>query len=733
MRKTSHYHFEPAARLISAIGKDLIKDIPASIVELVKNSYDAEATRVDITFQRTHDNLHISINDNGHGMSIETIKNSWMVPGTSFKLEKNFSPNLNRPYQGRKGIGRYATAILGNLLELESVQNNTKTIAKIDWKEFERKEFLKDVNIELTTEASNLTSGTCLKISGGKEYSELLTEKVLDEIDFELQKLISPIKNKNQDDFDVYIHFINVYSGENDYKNRVNKIEQFSILDLFHYRLYGSISNEGHATIKYENHYSNPTQTENFDVFIPLQKNEKNCGEVEFDFRVYDKDRSGIDSLLSRKQGIEVLERAELKKLLNLHSGVGIYRNGFRIRPHGDSGFDWLRLDNRRVQSPSKRIGSDQTIGFITIEAEEYSHLEEKSARDGLKDSEHYERLKSLMKNVITELENRRTVYRQMYQKKKKLKTSVEYINSLTDFSSINKYVNLQLEDGLGKIKNNPEEIETVVKEIKESIASQVEKLTNEKEQNLKKITEIIAMYQGQATVGKIVTVVLHEGRNSVGYLFNQLPRIKKWIEPLLRKEEDNRLTEKIDSRLTSAVNQTISLENLFKKIEPLTRTRRSTAKTLNLHDIVKEIEILFEKILTENEIKIYNTIPKNTIIYGTLEDYRMSFTNLIENSIYWLKRTPMLDRKITISCEKVKNKLCIDIIDNGPGISETYITSGSIFEPGFSGKSEENEGTGLGLAISGEAISRNNGRLKAIYSENGAYFSIEIPFVEGE
>lgn len=60
-------YFEPTGRLIMSIGKDLIKDLPAAIVELVKNSYDADATNVQMIFKKNKDSVEIIVKDDGHG------------------------------------------------------------------------------------------------------------------------------------------------------------------------------------------------------------------------------------------------------------------------------------------------------------------------------------------------------------------------------------------------------------------------------------------------------------------------------------------------------------------------------------------------------------------------------------------------------------------------------------------------------------------------------------------
>ena len=100
-------------------------------------------------------------------------------------------------------------------------------------------------------------------------------------------------------------------------------------------------------------------------------------GEVKFDLKVYDRENRDLLNLLGRGNKYYNLNYTginEIKNILNDLSGVGVYRNGFRIRPLGDPGYDWLKLDQKRVQNPAMKIGLNQIIGLIEIESEEQSH-----------------------------------------------------------------------------------------------------------------------------------------------------------------------------------------------------------------------------------------------------------------------------------------------------------------------------------------------------------------------
>ena len=103
--------------------------------------------------------------------------------------------------------------------------------------------------------------------------------------------------------------------------------------------------------------------------------------------------------------------------------------------------------------------------------------------------------------------------------------------------------------------------------------------------------------------------------------------------------------------------------------------------------------------------------------------DIAIILSNLIDNSIYWLKEhTDNTKKCISVSVAETAEAIILNFKDNGPGISEDNITTGIIFDPGYSTKPD---GTGLGLALAGEASARNNGKLVAHYTDSGAYFQL--------
>src|SRR5438034_643181 len=112
--------FTVDARTILTLGRDSIKDHTTALVELVKNSYDADATNVEIDIMTKVDDPYVRIADNGHGMTEKVIDNHWLRIGFSEKITQTVSRKKRRR-TGEKGIGRISADRLGSVLELHTL------------------------------------------------------------------------------------------------------------------------------------------------------------------------------------------------------------------------------------------------------------------------------------------------------------------------------------------------------------------------------------------------------------------------------------------------------------------------------------------------------------------------------------------------------------------------------------------------------------------------------------
>lgn len=702
----------PASRHLFTIGEDLIQDKYAAVVELVKNAYDADASKVELTFDNTiSDYLVVEINDNGHGMSLSDIKNKWLVPSTSNKQYQKVSPK-GRVMQGRKGIGRYAVNILGSFLTLETVDNAGElSKIEIDWQRFNEYEYLDEVEILITTQKVDSESGTRLSIKHKKapaldEDDTFWSIEDIEHLNFELKKLLPPQDDLDSPEFDIIIKTRGYFEKPEEELNE--KVKIFSIREFYDYRISGKILANGQASLIYEN-----ARDTKIVEHIEIQYDSTDCGTVEIDIRVFDRDKEGIDSLVSNLENSSpkhFVSRLEAKRLLNLVNGVGVYRNGFRIRPLGNPDNDWLKLDSQRVQNPSQKIGSNQVIGYVHIESEEQSGLVEKSARDGLKNDRHYKALVRLTKKIISELENRRYSYRRKTDNKKKNETTRKQIEVLIDSSNISKKVNSMLENiGIDEVH-------------RKEIVVEISKDEESKKELVEELSKTIATYQGQATLGKIVHIIMHEGRRPLNYFINQVPNLSYFTKKFIDTPTDNS-REKIENLSKNIVSQTKIFSTLFKKLNPLANKRASKKKEFKLSDTIEASLNIFETEIRSKSIKTRIYGDKSVEVYGWYEDFITIFTNLIENSIYWMNEGNSEIKKIEVIIGKVDGNVRVDLFDSGPGIQGYLIENKDIFEPDFSTKQE---GSGLGLPIAGEAADRNNFILEAVESEVGAHFRLK-------
>ena len=714
MNSSGTYKIRPAGRHILTIGRDLIQDCYAAVVELVKNAYDADSPDVNIECRAKSDRsgYSIVITDHGHGMSRDTVVHKWMVPSTRDKLDRRQSPS-GRIMQGRKGIGRYAASILGTDLLLETVTHEgEKTTLLLEWKTFEAATYLDDVEILIETAEVSEPSGTRLTMTGDSALLGDWNQKQFDKLRFELKKLVSPVSatisdEAYEDEFCISLEI----DGFPDVQDITETIEPYPIFDLFDYRIAGRIGADGKGTLTYSLQKARNTAEENirFDAGAPTS-----CGELVFDIRVYDREKEAIESLIGRglkDESGNYVGKLQARQLLNEYNGIGVYRNGFRIRPLGDADFDWLKLNERRVQNPSLRISSNQAIGYVQIQSDDLSGLVEKSARDGLRENSAFTRLKEITKKVIAKLEEQRFDYRKKAGLSRPVLKVEREFKQLFSFDALKNDIRSKLTRGGVDRKTADEVIEIISRD-----AENKNKVVDE-------IRQAVAIYQGQATLGKIINVILHEGRRPLNYFRNQIPNLRYWYDSFLKTRDAEKL--KTFMPIAEGVGQNAEVfVKLFSRLDPLAAGKRTARKPLDLKKTIQDSLSVFDEEMKTHHVVAKVEGPDDFRFSSWQQDIYAIFTNLVDNSIYWMNEKKVPKREIIIEVVTDGGSLLhVDYRDTGPGIEPYLITSEVIFEPQFSTKPF---GTGLGLAIAGEAATRNGLELKAFESEQGAWFRLQ-------
>src|SRR3990172_81102 len=119
--RAENIFFVSDGQLFKHIGRNQIDSETVALIEIVKNSYDADATEVIISFDHVNkSNREIIVTDNGHGMTDTQFKTFWMRPGTAHKEKEQTSPRFGRIMLGRKGMGRFGTDKIGSTVVVKS-------------------------------------------------------------------------------------------------------------------------------------------------------------------------------------------------------------------------------------------------------------------------------------------------------------------------------------------------------------------------------------------------------------------------------------------------------------------------------------------------------------------------------------------------------------------------------------------------------------------------------------
>ena len=156
---TEIINFKTSAAAVKRWGG--IKDPLTAFAELIKNGYDADATEVVVTFQRSADGSgKIIIRDDGSGMTREDIATKWLRCAGESKVLEPYTPKFSRRRLGAKGIGRFSLDKLGGRTKVVTLPegNSSQLAFHIDFAEFtDDKDLDKRMRIEMANAVAGLS------------------------------------------------------------------------------------------------------------------------------------------------------------------------------------------------------------------------------------------------------------------------------------------------------------------------------------------------------------------------------------------------------------------------------------------------------------------------------------------------------------------------------------------------------------------------------------------------
>jgi signal transduction histidine kinase len=682
--------FKPRARLLLQLGDQLIKNESIALIELVKNSYDADANNVEIYMEQIDDPQagRIVIEDNGFGMDLDTVENVWLEPGSDYKSKQiqslKVSPKYNRLPIGEKGIGRFGVHKLGNEIEMTTKKSGSNEVfVKIDWGKFADYKYLDDVPIEIVERSTpklfkNGKTGTSISISNLREKWERAVARTVKR---SVNALVSPFDSV--DDFKADFKILDKpewFKGLLEWKD----IKAFS---LFHFKVVLSENEIKSFEYEFTPWASMPNlsgrkvdiNSELVKNFVALEgemegkdgkakttkislSNNKNgdpisIGEVVFEGYVFDRDSFVLK--------LGVTDKTGFKAYLSNNGGVRVFREGLRVYDYGEPENDWLGLDYRRFNQPGKKISNNLILGAIYLKRKDSVSLVEKTNREGFVENEAYLIFKESILHTINIIETLR------YSDKQKLREaygptpkSEPVIHVLGE---LKKYVDVEIKDN----------------KVKEEISKYLGKI----ESDYKRINETLLKAAG---AGLSMSVVIHEVEKIIY-------EIKKVLE-----------AEKASERVINLVKHLSSLIDGYAEI-----ISKSAQTSHDLKDIIEQALFNAEYRLSSHKIKVikdYKAFQGQTKIKIARNLLIGSLMNIIDNSIFWLEKAHSMNenlhKKIYIKIDEEKDFLNLLIADNGTGF---LLPTEDITEPFVSAKPG---GMGLGLHIASEVMLAQGGTL---------------------
>ena len=421
---TQNLKFRFSGKMARLLGRESVSSDVAALFELVKNAYDADATKAVVRFEnvksKTATERIITVEDNGHGMTADDIENLWMVIGTDDK-ERNEITRKGRRMTGNKGVGRFSTEKLAHKVILVSwpEDRQEQSTLTVNWDRYEGTDVTFD-NVENTLETVKTESNA--KDHGTKLIlTELRTEWTKEKI-IKLQKAISSlvlpkiIQDMRGDPFNVEIQ-----AGEfGDFEKA--QIDS-ALFDAAPYKVVATMidgSTECTPRIykKEEVVMQDPMEMSG----IKMDDGEEwiNFGRCKVTLYFYP-ERNRYEAWDRHYKN--VLNVNKISSLIKGFNGVKIYRDKFWVRPYGEEGNDWLDLEAKRVQS-FLHIGNSRLIGFVEITKDGNKEIIDTTTRERLDENIYFKSMKIFVQKVVHELYRyRKNLFEQLREETKKTRT----------------------------------------------------------------------------------------------------------------------------------------------------------------------------------------------------------------------------------------------------------------------------------------------------------------------
>lgn len=459
------FEFKITSEIVKQLGEQLVSDEITAILELIKNSYDADATYVDIQINTKGSYIddafypenkgYIIIEDDGGGMSEETILKSWLTISYSKKRKMKAlgeTTKAGRTPLGDKGLGRLSTQRLADICEIYTkAKKYDGCHIAFDWRHFDGAQTLDQVRVLNREYELDKTHGTYLILSNLKN-ANVWTGDSLDKFKGQVVKIISPFKETRP--FEVYIKIdgedVDIDAISDGLREAANASFPFSFDgEIISIDCKSNLSTLiGNRPEEFERFILVDGGKEFFDHLkskcTGIFKSEKHlfCEDIKIEVKTEITDLLSDDDeianpgafigridqfSLTQFQESDIFNSlASYKSFIKGQTGIRIYRNGFAIQPYGlKEGNDWMSLSSGQTSGNSYYgLRPANVVGYFAIDEGVNTQLKDKTDREGFITNAYSENFLKLSKVIKNEINNHSERIRREYNHFLKAKKS---------------------------------------------------------------------------------------------------------------------------------------------------------------------------------------------------------------------------------------------------------------------------------------------------------------------
>ena len=410
--------FRPRARVLQLLGDELISSARLAVFELVKNAYDADATNVNVRLDLVSgQEPSIAVIDDGEGMTLDLLQSVWLVPGDEHRQKQRMSlirsPIHGRLPLGEKGLGRFAVHKLGNRISLVTrAKHSDECVVEIDWNELISKPFLDEAPIRIIVRPPEVftdgESGTLIKVTQLRtNWTRGETRRLHNQITSICSPFEEPAAFRATLELPGRESWIEDLPDVQEILNRAIWKFSFQLKNgefewTYLFRKIPGLKLDRRLIKKSNDKLKLPSKTgddsSEKDV-VALKKNFRGIGPLSGEFYVYDRDREVLKLLT----GVQLLSG-----YLDEVGGIRVYRDGIRVYNYGEPGDDWLGLDLRRVNVPTRHISRNIILGAVHLSLENSTGLIEKTNREGFVENDSCHELRRIVLGCLAALEEER-------------------------------------------------------------------------------------------------------------------------------------------------------------------------------------------------------------------------------------------------------------------------------------------------------------------------------------